>query len=153
MTKWIILALIFSSFTIKAQESLYLEGAGHGGIGSINFEGPIKKWDKLSLHYRMGMSFVPIDANNGVNFIFPLLIGGLYGEKNMKFEFGLGQTPAVTTQGAFYSRLPILTGVRFDNPEKLLYYKIAYTPIVNYITDRQWLHWFGAGIGLKLEKL
>lgn len=147
----ILVLLIGASRQSLGQENgaISLEIAGVGGFGSISYSKQFKKWDKLGLEYRAGLSFVPIDNNNGNAFIFPLLVHATYGNEKHLADVGLGQTVTVTTRGSAFVRMPTSFGYRFQS-EGHMFYRLSYTPIISYIYNAQWEHWGGVTIGYNL---
>lgn len=134
-----------------AQErgAISLEVCGVGGFGSISYSKAFKSWDKFGLEYRAGLSFVPIDKNNGNAFIFPLLVHATYGNEKHMADVGVGQAITVTTRGNAFVRMPTSFGYRFQS-EGHLFYRLAYTPIISYIYNAQWEHWGGITVGYNL---
>lgn len=102
--------------------------------------------DKLGLEYRAGLSFVPIDRNNGNGIIFPLLIHATYGNGKHMADLGIVQAITITTKGSAFVRMPTSFGYRFQT-EVRMFYRVAYTPLVSYIYNFQWEHWGGITIG------
>lgn len=102
--------------------------------------------DKLGLEYRAGLSFVPIDRNNGNGIIFPLLIHATYGNGKHMADLGIVQAITITTKGSAFVRMPTSFGYRFQT-EGRMFYRVAYTPLVSYIYNFQWEHWGGITIG------
>jgi hypothetical protein len=83
------------------KKSLYFELAGSGGFGSINFEKHFYKKKKYEFTWRTGLSLAPIDRNNGIGLVFPLMINLLIGKNAHKLELGFGQGITITTMGNF----------------------------------------------------
>lgn len=137
-----------------SQKNNYLsfELLGSGGLGSLNFEHQFFDRDKTDLIFRSGLSFMPIDKNNGTAVIFPLMVHSVFGEGNFKADVGLGQTLTVTTKGQFFFRMPFSAGMRFEPQDKRYYLRLSYTPIISYIYNFQWEHWGGFTYGFKLTK-
>ena len=151
MRKLLVFFLIASSFQGLGQDkgAISLEIAGVGGFGSVSYSKEFKKWDKLGLEYRVGLSFMPIDRNNGNAIIFPLMIHGVYGNGKHRADAGIGQSLTITTKGSVFLRMPASFGYRFQT-EGHFFYRFAYTPIVSYIYNFQWEHWGGVTIGYNL---
>jgi hypothetical protein len=158
---------LFCGFKISAQKrSIFLEIGGSGGLGSINFEKPFwipsdygprfrdicgsPPYSSYYLNWRAGISVTPIDKNNGVALIFPLLVNWIYGTGNHKLEVGGGLAPTITTKGSFYVKSPLVLGYRFQPADKKLFYRVTYTPIIGWLVDFQWQHWAGISIGYTL---
>ncbi len=148
MRNVLLLIFLIGSFHSFGQDkgAISLEVAGVGGFGSISYSKEFKKWDKLGLEYRAGLSFVPIDRNNGNGFIFPLLVHATYGNEKHMADVGIGQAITITTKGSAFIRMPTSFGYRFQS-EGHLFYRFAYTPLVSYIYNFQWEHWGGITIG------
>lgn len=145
-----LLLIVFLCFisNVFSQENgaLSFEVGGVGGFGSLSYSNEFRKWDKLGLEYRAGISFVPIDKNNGNGFVFPVLIHATYGNDKHFADIGIGQALTVTTKGSAFVRMPTSFGYRLQS-DGALFYRFAYTPIVSYIYNFQWEHWGGITIG------
>ncbi|MFT5859385.1 MAG: hypothetical protein ACI865_001486 [Flavobacteriaceae bacterium] len=134
-------------------QSLYLELAGSGGFGSLNFEWKFRTRGHFRWMLRTGISGSYIDANNGAVLIFPLMVHAVYSPNVQKhsIDFGIGQSPSITTNGSFFVRTPISIGYRLEPQDKRVFYRFSYTPIVSNIVNFQWEHWGGITIGYKLK--
>lgn len=146
--------LTLLSFQSFGQNHNYLsfELAGSGGVGSLNFEHAFYKKEKLELDYRIGFSAAPIDKNNGVALIFPLMVHGIYGSTAHKLDVGIGVAFTVTTRLSLFMKSPVSIGYRFEPVDKNYYLRLAYTPIVGYLVDFNWQHWGGFTYGYKFTK-
>lgn len=151
--------LLFFSPTITLSQSRILkpcsfsiEAGGSGGLGSLNLERDFKKTEKWTFHWRAGLSYTPIDKNNGAGIIFPLLVHGVYGQKAHKLDLAIGQGITITTHGQFFTRTPLVVGYRFQPIDKHYYLRIAYTPLVSYLVDFQLQHWGGITFGYTFQK-
>ena len=131
------------------RKSLYLELGGSGGFGSFNFEWNFKSTDNFRWMFRTGISATYIDKNNGLGFIFPVMVHSIYG-KNHGLDLGIGQALTITTRGGIFLRTPLSIGYRLEPKDKRMFYRFSYTPIVSYLVDFQWEHWAGISIGYKL---
>ncbi len=151
--KLLIVFLSLSS-TVLAQNhgSIEIEVGGVGGFGSVSYRKSFKSTNHFTFAYRAGLSFVPIDANNGFGIVVPVLVHLTYGKNRHFLDVGLGQGFTVTSKGNVFARLPISLGYQFDNGKRM-YYRAAYTPLVSYIYNFQWEHWAGITIGVKLGSL
>jgi len=150
-----ILIVAFSSlltFNLIAQERSYLslELAGSGGFASFNYEKSIYNIVSTSFYLRGGFSLTPIDSNNGVVLIFPLMLHTTTGTQQHKFDFGIGQSISVTTKGSLFILAPLSFGYRYLPKSNSHYWRIAYTPIVSYLLSFQWQHWAGVTYGYRL---
>lgn len=143
------LLLIFS-VPLHAQFSrgVFLELAGSGGLGSVNYEKSFLCFGNNGmLTWRAGLSFSPIDKNNGTAIIFPLMVNAVIGKSAHRFETGIGQGPTVTTKGQFFARMPLTLCYRYQPQEKHFYLRAGYMPLVSYIVDFEWQHWAGISFG------
>ena len=93
-TAFIILLTFISNITfgqtdLNKRKSIYLEIAGSGGLGSINYEKLFYKKNNTEFTWRAGLSFAPIDKNNGTGIVFPFkcgdsdLINSVFKKNNM----------------------------------------------------------------------
>jgi hypothetical protein len=76
-----------------ARNFLYIEVAGVGGYGSVDYERVLYSKKYLMFAIRVGMSSYHIkDYINKLNpdILIPLAINGYYGKKH-KIEYGVGQ--------------------------------------------------------------
>lgn len=135
----------------NAQNSLYLEVGGSGGLGSLNFERTFRNNSTTAFSWSAGFSMAPIDKNNGTALVFPLMMHLMYGSSPHKLEFGIGQGFSVTTKGNAFALGTLAIGYRHDNPNKFFYWRIAYTPLVSWLIDWQYQHWAGISIGIHLN--
>ncbi|MEI7801114.1 MAG: hypothetical protein WCI97_00575 [Bacteroidota bacterium] len=140
-----------NSFAQKSK-SVFLELGGSGGLGSINYEKCFSQKDKIAFTWRTGLSFSPVDRNNGNAIIFPLMINSIIGKSKNKLELGIGQGISFTTKGSFFFLALADIGYRRQNPDKRFFYRITYTPLISYIVDLQVQHWFGFSIGYNIRK-
>jgi hypothetical protein len=150
-----------SGFLLSAQNrNLFLELGGSGGLGSVNYE-----WMKLpgsgndasasawSRGIRLGIGFTPVDKNNGVVLIVPVMGTMIYNKNKSPhgIEISAGIAPSITTKGSWYVKSPLALGYRYAPDDKKLFYRITYTPIVGWLVDYNWQHWAGISIGYKLK--
>lgn len=148
MRNLLLLIFLCAGLTGYGQDkgALSFEVGGVGGFGSFSYSKQFKSWDKLGLEYRVGLSFVPIDKNNGNGIIIPALVHATYGNGKHFADVGLGQALTVTTRGSLFLRMPTSFGYRLQT-EGHMFYRFAYTPLVSYIYNFQWEHWGGITIG------
>jgi hypothetical protein len=147
-----ILAMGSAEMSVAQEKgALSLELAGVGGFGCLSYQKEFYRFDRFGLEYRAGLSFVPIDRNNGNAFVFPVLAHATYGNGRHMADLGLGQTVTVTTRGSLFLRLPTSFGYRFQTNGRM-FYRIAYTPIISYLYNAQWEHWGGMTVGFNLGK-
>jgi hypothetical protein len=139
--------ILLAQNSTEKRKSLFFELAGSGGLGSINYESTFLKRPKLEATWRLGLSFAPIDKNNGVGIVFPIMANALLGENAHKLELGLGQGITITTKGNFFLLTTAAIGYRYQSLNKNWFYRATYTPLISYIIDRQLQHWGGLSIG------
>lgn len=142
----------FGQTDFKKRKSIFLELAGSGGFGSINYETNFYKKNNLELTWRAGLSIFPIDNNNGFAFTFPLMINTLIGKESHKLELGIGQGVTVTTKGSAFALGLATVGYRYQPLDKNLFYRITYTPLISYLIDFQVQQWGGISIGYTFKK-
>ncbi|MBK9192148.1 MAG: hypothetical protein IPM77_11905 [Crocinitomicaceae bacterium] len=159
-----VLFLIFIFFSGFSQHlnKLSFELAGSGGFGSFNFEKnlfyneksepvldelaqPKKMGSQLDL--RIGFSLTPVDKNNGVVLIFPVMVHFHKFKGSHGIDVGLGQAFSITTRGNFFLRTPLSAGYRFQPLDKKYYLRFSYTPIFSYLLGFQYQHWAGITYG------
>lgn len=151
----IFLSISFISFgqdTLDRKRAVYFEIAGSGGLGSVNYEKLFHKKGNTGFTWRAGLSFAPIDKNNGTGIVFPLMVNALIGKSSHKLELGLGQGITVTTKGNFFAMATAAAGYRYQPQAKRWFYRVTYTPLISYIFDRQVQHWGGISIGYAFNK-
>lgn len=144
--------ITFSQSGIPKPLTLSIEAGGSGGLGSLNLERDFKRTEKWTFLWRTGLSYTPIDKNNGGGIIFPLMVHGLIGQNSHKLDLGIGQGITITTRGQFFARTPVVVGYRFQPADKSYYLRVAYTPLVSYLFDFQFQHWGGITFGYTFKK-
>lgn len=139
--------LTYAQTDFNKKKSIYFEIAGSGGVGSINYEKHFLKKKSTELTWRVGLSFAPIDKNNGTGIVFPLMINSLIGKKSHKLELGIGQGITFTTKGSFFALTTAAIGYRYQPETKKWFYRVTYTPLISYLVDFQIQQWGGISIG------
>jgi len=129
------------------RKSVFFEIAGSGGLGSFNYEKLFFKKGNIEFTWRAGLSFAPIDKNNGTGIVFPLMINTLIGKNSHKLELGLGQGLTFTTKGRFFPLTTAAIGYRYQSESKKWFYRVTYTPLISYLFDFQIQQWGGISIG------
>ena len=149
-----LLLLFLFPVLLSAQKNRYafFELGGSGGFGSFNFEKCFLQKGNIDFTFRSGISFTPIDRNNGVGIIFPLLVNMQVGNGSNKLEVGVGQGITITTKGNFFFLMPALIGWRYQKPDKRIFYRVSYTPLISYLFDFQYQHFAGLSIGYTLKE-
>lgn len=145
--------LVYSQSDSQGEDKLFLEIAGSGGVGSFNYEWTFAKKIYSEYTLRLGISLAPIDKNNGVSFIFPIMLNTLIGKSAHKVELGLGQGLTITTKGNLFSLTTLVAGYRFQPEAKNWFLRVSYTPLVSYLYDFQVQQWAGVSFGFKLRKM
>lgn len=157
MCKKAIFLLLFTinfslwSQNVPTKRSVFIEIGGNGGLGSINYESPFLLKDNCALTWRAGLSFAPIDKNNGTAIVFPLMVNSIIGSNAHKLELGVGQGLSITTKGSAYILGTALIGYRYQPKNKNIFYRIGYTPLISYLVDFQWQNWAGISIGYSFK--
>ena len=126
--------------------------AGSGGIGSVNYETTLLDGDVMDMNLRLGFSVAPIDKNNGVGLVFPVMLHHVFGKNSHKLDVGWGQSLTLSTKGSLFLLTPLSFGYRFEPVEKRYYFRASYTPLVSYLIDFQWQNWAGLTFGYKLNR-
>lgn len=153
----ICLVIFISTFQVdvnaqnKQGPAVFFEVGGSGGLGSINVEKGIFQKNNLDITGRLGFSLAPIDKNNGMGFVFPMLAHGLIGNQQHKAEFGFGQGLTITTKGHFFLLTTPTLAYRFYSKKSGWFYRLSYTPLISYILDFQYQNWAGISIGYSFK--
>jgi hypothetical protein len=164
----LILSLLCGSgFVLSAQNiNSFLELGGSGGLGSFNHEflKPLRSGEKANKNdnsklnnwsrgVRFGIGFTPVDKNNGFVVVVPLMETVHYRKNDSPhvLEISGGVAPSISSKGAWYIKSPLALGYRYDQQDKKLFYRIAYTPIIGWLVDYNWQHWAGISIGYKFK--
>lgn len=145
--------LIFGQTNLNKRKSFFLEIAGSGGVGSINYERQFHQNGKTEFTWRLGLSVAPIDKNNGTAIVFPVMINSLVGNNSHKLELGLGQGVTITTKGSLFALTIASLGYRYQPENKNWFYRITYTPLISYLVDFQVQQWGGVSIGYTFNKI
>ena len=164
----IVLFVFFWSFAFRQNSNKFsFELAGSGGFGSFNFEKNLFYQEKSEpvldelaqpkklghqFDLRFGFSLTPVDKNNGIVLIFPVMVHFHKFKGSHGIDVGLGQTLSITTRGNFFIRTPMSVGYRFQPLDKNYYLRFSYTPIFSYLLDFQYQHWAGITYGHTLGK-
>jgi hypothetical protein len=140
-------ASAFAQTDFIKRKSIFFELGGSGGLGSINFEKAFCKKNNTEFTWRAGLSIAPIDRNNGVGIVFPLMVNTIIGKNAHKIEFGLGQGITITTKGNFFALTTAAVGYRYQREDKHWFYRVTYTPLISYLVDFQVQQWGGISFG------
>jgi hypothetical protein len=142
--------------TKTANNVMYIEVAGAGGYGSVNYERVIKSSKLFMLGIRLGMGTYHINdytTHFNPDLLFPVSVNGSYG-KNHKIELDFGQVFASTViagestfeptrESDFHSFLSI--GYRYQKKNGGLLFRCNYTPIFEF--NSYFRQWLGISIG------
>lgn len=139
--------LLYGQLEFPRKNSVFMEIAGSGGLGSLNYERAFLRKSHSEFTFRAGLSFAPIDKNNGTTLIFPIMVNSLIGKSSHKFELGLGQGISITTKGKLFALSTLALGYRYQSINSKWFYRLTYTPLISYIVDFQIQHWGGLSIG------
>jgi hypothetical protein len=160
----IIFLLLLINIKVKSQidtnrvsrNIFYLEAAGIGGYGSLNYERIIARKNDFLICARIGIStynLTDYTTNFNPDFIIPIAINGLYG-KNHKFEFGIGQSISNIVYNNTSNFRPeretnihanFTIGYRYQKEEGGLIFRCNYSPIIEFY--KYYRHWGGISIG------
>lgn len=140
-------ALTYGQTDSDKRKAVFFEIAGSGGAGSFNYEKLFFTKSNTEFTWRAGLSFAPIDKNNGTGLVFPLMINTLIGKNSHKLELGLGQGITITTRGSFFALTTAAIGYRYQSESKKWFYRVTYTPLISYLVDFQIQQWGGISIG------
>ena len=143
--------MTFGQTEFEKKKSIFLEIGGSGGLGSINFEKQFFKKNNTDFTWRAGLSFAPIDKNNGTGIVFPLMANAIIGKNAHKLELGLGQGITVTTRAKFFALTTVAVGYRYQAAAKPWFYRVTYTPLISYLVDFQMQQWGGISIGYSFK--
>ncbi|NBN99234.1 MAG: hypothetical protein EBV19_08385 [Flavobacteriia bacterium] len=133
------------------RKSIFLEIAGSGGLGSMNYEQVLFKKKHTEFTWRAGLSLAPIDKNNGTGIVVPLMMNAIISKNSHKLELGLGQGITFTTRGIFFALTTAAIGYRYQSEDKKWFYRVTYTPLISYLVDVQMQQWGGVSIGYTLN--
>lgn len=156
--------LLISNFKAKSQidtnqiakNIIYIEAAGIGGYGSLNYERVVLKKIDLLLCIRVGLSTYNLrDYTTRFNpdILIPIAINGLYGN-NHKIEIGIGQMISNIVYANHSNWKPeretnihanFTIGYRFQKEKGGLIFRCNYSPIIEFY--KYYRHWGGISIG------
>ncbi|HWR33474.1 MAG TPA: hypothetical protein VN451_08115 [Chitinophagaceae bacterium] len=144
-----------------ARNLIYVEAAGIGGYGSVNYERVLLVRNYLMFAVRFGLSTNHIkDYTNEFNpdILVLLALNGYYG-KSHKIEWGVGETfsnivyadltefkPKRITN--FHTNFNV--GYRYQKNTGGIIFRCTYTPIIEF--NRYYRHWAGISFGYTFKK-
>jgi hypothetical protein len=139
-----------------ARNAVFIEVAGVGGYGSINYERVMYRKKLLMSSMRLGIStYHIVDYTNKHNpdIIIPFTLNGFYG-RNHKIELGAGETYSnivhadltnITLKRVSNFSTIFSIGYRYQKNTSGVIFRCAYTPIVEY--NKYLRHWAGISFG------
>jgi hypothetical protein len=140
--------LILVTFSAQAQQNLVLEIGGTAGMSALKYQKHYRFLPAMS--WETGLSLWPGKSNFFVT--VPFGFNYLLGKNEHHLELGTGQFFVMNLRGGdSYIRGSFRVGYRHHNPEKQLFYSIAYTPLYSYFYNFQYQNWFGFAIGYQFK--
>jgi hypothetical protein len=139
-----------------ARNSVFIEVAGVGGYGSINYERVIYCKNYLMSTIRFGIStYHIVDYINKFNpdIIIPFTLNGIYGHSH-KIELGVGETYSNIVHVDLTNFEPkrvskfstiFSIGYRYQKNTGGIVFRCAYTPIIEF--NKYLRHWAGISFG------
>lgn len=148
---WALFLLIPAGNAAFAQtKSLSLELGGSAGLASINYEKAFREASNHQLAYRIGLSGFPIDRNSGMAFVLPFALQARWGTGPHRLEAAMGLSLSFTTRLKLFSQAIPAIAYRYQAPDKRIFYKLSYTPLISFLFHWQYQHWAGITIGYDL---
>jgi hypothetical protein len=139
-----------------ARNVIFIEVAGVGGYGSINYERVMYDKKYLVFAIRCGLgTYHIVDYTNIINpdIIIPVTMNGFYGQ-NHKIEIGVGETFTNIVHADITDFKPkrvsnfntiFSIGYRYQKNTGGIVFRCAYTPIIEF--NRYLRHWAGVSFG------
>lgn len=134
-----------------AKNAVYLEVGGSSGIYAINYSKIFHQKGKLKVSASAGFSMWPnktIDSKRIWLPAIPLEVSAFYGKSNHHLELGFGFTSFLNATSVFDSEtlenvdkvvyeafIPLRVGYRYQKPEGGFFFRVGYTPIINFPTS------------------
>jgi hypothetical protein len=135
---------------------VYIELAGPGGYGSLNYERILFSVSEIQLGVRCGVSTYHVkDYTNNFNpdILIPISINGYYGNVH-KLQVGVGQTFANIVHAGSADFEPVRKtnfhtyfsiGYQYQMNSNGVFFRIAYTPVIEF--NSYFRHWAGVSAG------
>jgi len=132
-----------SAPTGPARNLVYVELAGPGGYGSLNYERILLSKSEIQFGVRCGISTYHVnDYTNNFNpdILIPLAINGYYGNVH-KLHIGVGQTLANIVQAGSIDFEPVRKtnfhtyfsiGYQYQKNSNGVFFRIAFTPVIEF---------------------
>jgi len=132
-----------------AKQAVYLEVGGNAGRYAFNYGRIFHEKGKLKLNASAGFSMFHHRLNAKTTWlpVVPVEISAFYGKSNHHLELGMGVTSYLTRSLGFDSEtfqttdkvvfdaaIPLRIGYRYQKPEGGFFFRVGYTPIINFPT-------------------
>lgn len=139
-----------------ARNAIYLEAAGAGGYGSVNYERAMYSGKKIVLAIRTGAgTYHILDYRIKFNpdVLIPVSVNACYGQDH-KLELGVGQTIAFIVHAMVTEADPrrminfhtcFNLGYRYQKMMEGIVLRCTYTPMIEF--NKYIRHWAGISIG------
>lgn len=131
-----------------AKNGIYLELGGSSGRYALNYSRIFHQKGKLKLNASAGFSMWRDKVNDFKTYwlpVIPLEVTALYGNLNHHLEMGFGFT-SLLDRTLFYDSgslelddkvvfdafIPLRVGYRYQKPEGGFFFRVGYTPIINF---------------------
>ncbi|MCP4442005.1 MAG: PorT family protein [Aureispira sp.] len=138
-------------FSNSSRHIIYVEGAGAGVSGSINYEYIFAQHEHIRFSARAGIGVAPFETSKISAVSLPIGIIGIVGKRNHHLELGWVHTSIFESSGA--SMIGVLSGgYRFQRPQGGLFVRIAYTPYIANYNLKRFGHWGGVSVGYAFMK-
>lgn len=148
----VILVFLFLSAESHAykdpeRKSVFLEVGGNAYYGSLNFEAMFGAKRHHAFALRIGLGGYPVVNTTDFVLSLPVALNYLVGRKSHFLDLSFGQSFTVDNNAKFE---PITTGgigYRFQKSKSPVFFRAAYTPLMNYLYGFELKHWAGVTIG------
>ncbi|SEG29747.1 hypothetical protein [Algoriphagus boritolerans] len=135
--------------TFTAKNAVYIEVGGSSGRYAVNYSKIFHQKGKLKLSASAGFSMWPKKFDSKTIWLpsIPIEVSALFGKSNHHLELGMGITSYLTRSLAFNSEtfenidkvvfdaaIPVRIGYRFQKPEGGFFFRVGYTPVINFPT-------------------
>lgn len=165
MKHFFLLCLLFSTLlaysqnsnvSYPSQHSIWLEGLGHGGFYSLNYERSLWKTPKTATLAQVGFAVYPKGVTAHKLWL-PISLNHLWLFGDHALELGVGQTFSMgsnTTAGeqrnTFSTFSALKAGYRYSPANSRFQYKASWSPSYFYEDQKFFLTWITVGVGYKL---